>query len=221
MADGHRGQGEFVYIGMENQLLKHVNPDLHVLEPDSYTKLVEIDTNIDGVKVFKSSSKDVWVVSCRVVDKFNLYKPFTVSTYYGRGKPGDTTAFLNKFICELNKLSGIGGPAHNHGFMIDNQHYRIRLRHFICDTPARSLLKNTKGHTGFFSCERCEIKGPKALARQYFCPAGNIQNAPENLFELSNSQNITTACLLYWALWMSSILWTNSCWILCTYYTKG
>lgn len=29
----------------------------------------------------------------------------------------------------------------------------------VCDTPARAFLKSVKGHTGFFSCERCETRG--------------------------------------------------------------
>jgi len=30
---------------------------------------------------------------------------------------------------------------------------------FICDAPARAFIKQVKGHTGFYSCERCTQKG--------------------------------------------------------------
>lgn len=30
---------------------------------------------------------------------------------------------------------------------------------FVCDAPARAFLKCIKGHTAYYSCERCIIKG--------------------------------------------------------------
>ena len=30
---------------------------------------------------------------------------------------------------------------------------------FICDTPARAFLKCVKSHTGYFSCDHCEVEG--------------------------------------------------------------
>lgn len=29
----------------------------------------------------------------------------------------------------------------------------------IADAPAKSFILNTKGHTGYFSCSKCEIEG--------------------------------------------------------------
>lgn len=181
MLDSCGGQGEFVYIGIEPHLKLHINPDLHYFEPGTATKLAEIDTNIDGLKVFKSSKNDAWVISCRIVDTMNLYQPFTVAQYYGVGKPRDVNGFLSKFMKELNKLSGTGEPQSNHGFTIRNQHYRLRLRHFICDTPARSMLKNVKSHTGYNSCERCVIRGDRQNSTTSFLPAEQVYfSCPNN-----------------------------------------
>ena len=36
---------------------------------------------------------------------------------------------------------------------------------FTCDAPARQFLKCVKGHSGFYSCERCEIKGESTDGR--------------------------------------------------------
>ena len=33
------------------------------------------------------------------------------------------------------------------------------MKAFVCDAPARSCLKYTVGHTGCYSCERCQDKG--------------------------------------------------------------
>lgn len=81
MADSKGNVGEFVYIGIAKQLEHHVNPDFHdfITGPDS--KAIEIDCNVDGFKVFKSSAKDAWVIACKLVDKLCLYKPFTVAIF--------------------------------------------------------------------------------------------------------------------------------------------
>ena len=30
---------------------------------------------------------------------------------------------------------------------------------FACDTPARAYVKNIKGHSGYFGCEKCSQEG--------------------------------------------------------------
>lgn len=170
MTDSKGRPGEFVYFGIKKQMLRHLNPEFHKLEQGTRSKLVEIDVNVDGLKVFKSSKKDAWVISCRIVDKFCLYKPFTIAVYYGQGKPHNINEFLMKFVQEIIPLSGCRGQEWGHGFMIDDQHYKVKLRFFICDTPARSALKATKGHTGYYSCERCVIKGQRQNHTTVFLP---------------------------------------------------
>ena len=39
------------------------------------------------------------------------------------------------------------------------QNYTFKLDKFICDAPARALLKGIKGHCGYHACERCIVKG--------------------------------------------------------------
>ena len=62
------------------------------------------------------------------------------------------TLYTSHFIAEANNLQA-------NGVTISNQRFNVRIHCFICDTPARAFLKCTKGHTGFYSCERCEIRG--------------------------------------------------------------
>lgn len=64
---------------MEKQLRVYVNPDLHDFIPASDSKLLEIDCNVDGFKIFKSIKRDAWVIGCKIIDKLRLYKPFTVA----------------------------------------------------------------------------------------------------------------------------------------------
>lgn len=74
-------------------------------------------------------------------DKFQLFsidypsvKPFVVSIWYGEGKPNPANDFLFSFINELKNII-------TNGIVINGCHIKIKIRCFICDTPARSLLK--------------------------------------------------------------------------------
>lgn len=42
---------------------------------------------------------------------------------------------------------------------VDDCVLKVSVRSFVCDAPARSFLKCTKGHNAYYACERCIIKG--------------------------------------------------------------
>lgn len=44
----------------------------------------------------------------------------------------------------------------------------MKLKCFICDTPARAFLKCTVGHKGKNSCERCKVMGKSVERRTVF-----------------------------------------------------
>lgn len=60
--------------------------------------------------------------------------------------------YLKQFIDEVNHLSAAG-------LTIDGKLFTIVVHCFICDKPARSLIKGTKRHGGYSACERSEITG--------------------------------------------------------------
>lgn len=35
----------------------------------------------------------------------------------------------------------------------------VQLSRIICDKPARSLIKQTKGHSGYYGCDKCVVHG--------------------------------------------------------------
>ena len=35
----------------------------------------------------------------------------------------------------------------------------MKIKALVCDAPARQFIKCIKGHSGYYSCERCETKG--------------------------------------------------------------
>lgn len=65
---------------------------------------------------------------------FPLIKPFIVAIWYGQGKPEPVNDFLSPFVNEINEILA-------NRIQINDNVIEIRTRAFICDTPARSLLK--------------------------------------------------------------------------------
>ena len=60
--------------------------------------------------------------------------------------------YLGKFVDEV-KLLEINGLSY------DNCVYNIRINSFVCDAPARAFIKNIKGHSGYYGCEKCIQEG--------------------------------------------------------------
>lgn len=141
--------GAFVHLGLIEILEKTINPELH----DS--DVLQLSFNIDGFSPFKSGSKTVWPILCKVNTKENVYKPFTVSVYAGSAKPKSATAYLKKFVREVTEVQ-------RHGLHVGNRHFQVNVKYFVCPpAPARSFDKCTLGHTAFSACKRYRIVGQR------------------------------------------------------------
>jgi len=68
---------------------------------------------MDGLRLFKSSAKELWLILCRVFFQPIIYEPFTVAAYAGNSKPKSLNEYLNKFIEEINNLQEKGFLIHN------------------------------------------------------------------------------------------------------------
>lgn len=84
--------------------------------------------------------------------KFSKFRPALVALYCGKSKPNSVEIFLRDFLDEYKQLS-------EDGLVVDGKRLKVSILCFVCDSPARSFLKCTKGHRGYYACERCEIKG--------------------------------------------------------------
>ncbi|KAJ8671239.1 hypothetical protein QAD02_002498 [Eretmocerus hayati] len=132
---------EFIYLGMERKLQLIVKPTVHAL------KVLELSFGIDGFNPFKSSLCSVWPILCKIHSKEFKYKVFTVAVFAGKSEPKSADEFLKKFVEELNRLL-------KNGIEIDGVKFIIKVKFFICDTPARAFLKFWVGHTSSIGCER-------------------------------------------------------------------
>ncbi|KZR97460.1 Uncharacterized protein APZ42_007657, partial [Daphnia magna] len=71
-----------------------------------------------------------------------------------KGKP-DINEFLSPVLEELIRLD----PNNHDEFITRGRQFTVSLRCVIADWPMRSYLKRIKGHSGYWSCERCVQKG--------------------------------------------------------------
>ena len=105
---------------------------------------------MDGVPLFKSSLQQFCPI---LVSVENLVDVFIVAIFYGNSKRNPLNDFLADFINEMKILK-------NDGLVITaNKAITVSIKCFVCDAPARAFLKCVVNHTGYSSCERCEIKG--------------------------------------------------------------
>jgi len=86
---------------------------------------------------------------------------FPIAIYHGFSKPPSLNDFLEDFVRELCELSETG-------ITIGNTNIEFSLKALVCDAPARSFLKRIIAHTGYYSCERCVIKGERRDHRIVF-----------------------------------------------------
>lgn len=140
-------KAKFVYFGIRRQLKNKINVNLH---PENTEFKLQI--NVDGLPIFQSSGREFWPILGHINFSPSIYKPFVIALYFGRGKPPCLEQFLGEFIDEFNDIQ-------ENGFEVDGKKFRLSAWNFVCDIPARVYIKNIKGHTGYYSCERCNSRG--------------------------------------------------------------
>lgn len=168
-------ESEFVYIGIERQLKTIINPKLHPLPR------LHLQFNMDGLPLFNSSSVEFWPILGKVHD-CSLYKPFIIAVYCGKGKPKCPKLYLDDFVTELNRIL-------KDGIKIDEKQFEIFIKCFACDRPARSFVKCIKGHTGYYSCERCEEEGCRCDSRTVFLSGNCELGTDESFRQQTNKQH--------------------------------
>ena len=139
----NRFGGEYVYLGIKSGILQC--PVLQNL-PN-----ISLLVNIDGLPLFKSADVELWPILGLIQ---GASSPFVIALWSGSGKPNYVGDFLQDFLTEYTTLSETG-------IEIEEAILEFSLKCFSCDAPARQYLKSIKGHTGYYSCERCTVEGER------------------------------------------------------------
>ena len=138
--------GEYYHFGIEFGILEHFKRNgLH------FDSKIELQCNIDGLPLFKSSSMQLWPILC-CIDHVLIKDPFVVGIFCGNSKPKCLEEYLFKFVEEADELQ-------KRGIYINGVHYVVGFSNFVCDAPARAFVKNVKSHSGYFGCDKCTQEG--------------------------------------------------------------
>jgi hypothetical protein len=122
------------------------------LPPLSQQNIKDFDLliNIDGVPLFNSENS-FWLI-LGALDGIPA-SVFLIGAYFGPSKPRSSNEFLQDLMPELEQMSeGIQLLAHG-------PRVRVTLKWIVCNIPAKKFVKNTAGHSGYYSCDYCTTKG--------------------------------------------------------------
>lgn len=136
------GGGEYCHLGLVKGL-EELFKNRHAPE----SSCVELQFNVDGVPLFKSSNACLWPILC-MVKQPNCGEPFVVGIYQGNEKPANASEFLSEFVVETVDLV-------RDGLIIADKLCTVKLHSFVCDAPARAFMKGIKCHSGYAACEKC------------------------------------------------------------------
>lgn len=123
------GHGKYWYNGIENclkEVLSQMISDLPTC--------IFLSFNIDGLPVANSTKNEFWPILCKI-DGMDV-APLVIAIFFGSSKPC-LELFLRPFVNELIKLL-------QDGLLIQRQIVPIKIRCFICDTPARCFIKGER-----------------------------------------------------------------------------
>lgn len=127
------GNGKFWYNGIQKHLV-------NILSDITEETTVSLILNIDGLPPFKNSSLELWPILGKI-ENFPHLNPFVIAIFSGFTKP-PLADFFHDFVFEMDELL-------KNGMMINNYTIKVKIKYFVCDTPARSFIKGKYRQTLF------------------------------------------------------------------------
>ena len=138
--------GSYYHFGVSNGLKKLYDDGVVQPTGTSDTQVLQLQINVDGPPVYKSTNYQLWPILGTVVS-CSAKVPFVTGMFGGHQKPGTVVEYLCDFVeeCRLLEQSGI---------LLGESVLSFKIHTFLCDAPARAFVRNTKGHTGYYGCDR-------------------------------------------------------------------
>jgi len=152
----------YVYIGIEKTFNFVGLPDNFFFDPDVSEIIMTAHT--DGVRIFHSSTMEIWPVLGRV-GKFTI---FVIAGWCGDGQPAEGNIIMQDFVNEVKRLTKFG-------VQVRGRKYKFTLDKILADAVAISLILYFPGHAGFSSCVYCTVFGEYKNHRTCFPDVSNAR----------------------------------------------
>ncbi|GAB0096626.1 hypothetical protein DMENIID0001_121560 [Sergentomyia squamirostris] len=143
------GNGRYLHIGVQ----KAIEMQLKDVPKSEIPTVIRIDSSVDGVSPYGSSIKSMWPILGDLLDFES--RPFLIGAFWGDGHPSSPEVLMERFIKEIIFLTENGITIRK------NIKRQFQLRFVHCDTPAKAMLKGTRGHLSYFPCHNCDYKCDK------------------------------------------------------------
>lgn len=155
--------GKYQHYGIEKGI-RNVLKDIKNLRTTS--NVLNLEINIDDVPIDNIQSATVITGSLDQTKKVFLIGAFVpdrseVKRLRALKHKTDQDEFLIFVVDELVALF-------YEGFEHENNHYVVMLDYLCADAPAKAKALKLKGHTGFYSCYKCYVKGENINNRTFF-----------------------------------------------------
>lgn len=132
--------GVYYHFGLETKVLFLLQ---NTKDQIDHCKIL---VNIDGLPLTKSSGSQFYPILISLYGSKNYVT--LVGIYHGTEKPDDSNVFLRDLVDEAISLT-------NNGIIFKDKRIPFCIIGFVCDAPAKSFVRCTKGHTGYNSCTKC------------------------------------------------------------------
>jgi len=120
--------GIYWHHGLE-YCLKLILTSLNNIHPER----LSLTINIDGLPIYRSSKTEFWPILFNIQELPDI-KPMIIGIFCGKGKPSDLLQFLQPFVNESQVIF-------SNGLSINGNKVEVKLRCFVCDSPARAFIK--------------------------------------------------------------------------------
>ena len=138
---------EYYFFGVANMITKYTIKYLKHYISENVDQYIHISINIDGLPLFKSSSKSMWPIlfAIHIRDSFEIVFPVALTL----GTKPSNLDFIEDTVNELNALI-------INNIIINNTLFKIIIYCIVCDATAKSFIKSTKQFNGYYGCDRCD-----------------------------------------------------------------
>lgn len=140
------GSGRQFVKSLKETLRKQLDKYPLAMIPDK----IDLDLGSDGMPPTSSHNFQLWPLVLRIRNLLPS-TPFMHSCYGGKFKP-NTNQLLTPLLSQIESFK-------TEPFLYKNKKMTVRVRKLKGDLPATSEMLGVKGHSGYFSCRKCKIKG--------------------------------------------------------------